>query len=134
MNIRSNPATTLAAVTTAPLPSSPKIFVTPDEAPDLRVLPSVLDLAAAFGSDFALAIQDEAGVTDYVNYPEQMQAALERHDAILRAVIGAHGGYVFSTAGDSFAAAFGRAGDAVECLLALRNGDEGDLPLSASTV
>ncbi len=44
------------------------------EAPDLRVLPSVLDLAAAFGSDFALAIQDEAGVTDYVNYPEQMQA------------------------------------------------------------
>jgi uncharacterized protein len=28
----------------------------------------------------------------------------------------------------------GRAGDAVECLLALRNGDEGDLPLSASTV
>jgi hypothetical protein len=42
--------------------------------PDLRVLPSVLDLAAAFGSDFALAIQDEAGETAYLNYPEQMEA------------------------------------------------------------
>ncbi len=37
MNIRSNPDTTLPAVTTGPLPSSRKIFVTPDEAPDLRV-------------------------------------------------------------------------------------------------
>jgi hypothetical protein len=44
------------------------------EPPDLRVLPSVLDLAAAFGSDFALAIQDEAGQTAYLNYPEQMEA------------------------------------------------------------
>ncbi len=39
-----------------------------------RALPSVLDLAAAFGSDFALAIQDDAGETAYVNYPEQMEA------------------------------------------------------------
>src|SRR5260370_28865256 len=37
MNIRSNPATTLPAVTTGPLPSSRKIFVTPDQAPDVRV-------------------------------------------------------------------------------------------------
>ena len=37
MNIRSNPDTTLPAVTTAPLPSSRKIFATPDSAPDLRV-------------------------------------------------------------------------------------------------
>ncbi|MDP1910257.1 MAG: hypothetical protein Q8K85_18320, partial [Hyphomicrobium sp.] len=37
MNIRSNPDTTLPAVTTGPLPSSRKIFVTPDEAPDVRV-------------------------------------------------------------------------------------------------
>ena len=44
---------------------------TPDEP---RVLPSALDLAAAFGSDFALAIQDEAGETAYQNYPEQMAA------------------------------------------------------------
>src|ERR1700686_1407849 len=37
MNIRSNPDTTLPAVTTGPLPSSRKIFVAPDEAPDVRV-------------------------------------------------------------------------------------------------
>src|SRR5438093_829998 len=37
MNIRSNPDTTLPAVTTGPLPASRKIFVTPDEAPDVKV-------------------------------------------------------------------------------------------------
>jgi phosphomethylpyrimidine synthase len=37
MNIRSNPDTTLPAVTTGPLASSRKIFATPDSAPDLRV-------------------------------------------------------------------------------------------------
>jgi len=38
-----------------------------------RLLASPLDLAAAFGSDFALAIQDEAGQTAYLHYPEQME-------------------------------------------------------------
>ena len=37
MNIRSNPDKTLPAVTTGPLPSSRKIFASPDAAPDLRV-------------------------------------------------------------------------------------------------
>src|SRR6266568_4771081 len=37
MNIRSNPDTTLPAVTTGPLPASRKIWVTPDEASDVRV-------------------------------------------------------------------------------------------------
>ena len=37
MNIRSNPDTTLPAVTTGPLPASRKIWVTPDEATDVRV-------------------------------------------------------------------------------------------------
>src|SRR5438552_15093499 len=37
MNIRSNPDTTLPAVTTGPLPASRKIFVTPEAAPDVRV-------------------------------------------------------------------------------------------------
>ena len=35
------------------------------------------------------------------------------HDAIVRTAIEGNGGYVFTTAGDSFAAAFGRASDAV---------------------
>ena len=37
MNIRSNPDTTLPAVTTGPLPSSRKIFASPAAAPDVKV-------------------------------------------------------------------------------------------------
>ena len=37
MNIRSNPDTTLPAVTTGPLPSSRKIFSTAEAAPDVKV-------------------------------------------------------------------------------------------------
>jgi hypothetical protein len=43
--------------------------------------------------------------------PEAMRVAVARHDAIVRAAIERRGGYVFSTAGDSFAAAFARATD-----------------------
>ena len=42
-------------------------------------------------------------------YPDVMEAALARHDAIVRHAIGAHGGTVFSTGGDGVAAAFPRA-------------------------
>src|SRR5262245_11282274 len=44
---------------------------------------------------------------------EAMGAALARHDALLRAAILAHGGYVVKTMGDSFHAAFARAPDAL---------------------
>jgi predicted ATPase/class 3 adenylate cyclase len=46
-------------------------------------------------------------------HPDEMQDALERHDRILRRSIESHGGYVFSTAGDAYAAAFAVARDAV---------------------
>jgi predicted ATPase/class 3 adenylate cyclase len=42
-----------------------------------------------------------------------MSRSLQLHDEILRSSIEAAGGYVFTTAGDSFAAAFTRASDAV---------------------
>jgi predicted ATPase/DNA-binding SARP family transcriptional activator len=42
-----------------------------------------------------------------------MSASLAVHDALLRDILESCGGYVFSTAGDSFAAAFTRASDAV---------------------
>jgi hypothetical protein len=41
---------------------------------DPRLLPSPLDLAGAFGSDFAYDIQKEAGQTKYANYDEQLKA------------------------------------------------------------
>jgi predicted ATPase/class 3 adenylate cyclase len=44
---------------------------------------------------------------------DAMSASLVVHDAIVRGAIDACGGYVFATAGDSFAAAFARASDAV---------------------
>ncbi|HKA03354.1 MAG TPA: adenylate/guanylate cyclase domain-containing protein, partial [Acidimicrobiales bacterium] len=44
---------------------------------------------------------------------EAMSASLAVHDAILRDAIEGAGGYVFSTGGDSFSAAFPRASDAV---------------------
>ena len=49
--------------------------------------------------------------------PTEMRAALARHDDVLRSAIDAHGGYVFSTGGDGFAVAFGRAGDAAAAAL-----------------
>jgi predicted ATPase len=42
-----------------------------------------------------------------------MRDALERHDTIVRSAIETYDGYVFSTGGDGFAAAFERAGEAL---------------------
>src|SRR5215217_7626129 len=46
-----------------------------------------------------------------------MQAALVRHDELLRSVIEEHGGYVFKTVGDAFCATFPTAPDALEAAL-----------------
>jgi predicted ATPase/class 3 adenylate cyclase len=50
-------------------------------------------------------------------HPHEMQSALERHDQLLRGSIESHRGYVFSTAGDAFAAAFAIAGDAIDAAI-----------------
>jgi predicted ATPase/class 3 adenylate cyclase len=55
-------------------------------------------------------------------HPAEMQVALERHDLILRTAIEVNGGYVFSTAGDAFAAAFARASDAIEAAIDAQRG------------
>ena len=49
--------------------------------------------------------------------PEAMRLALARHDALLRAVIERHHGYVFKTVGDAFCAAFPTAPDALNAAL-----------------
>jgi predicted ATPase/class 3 adenylate cyclase len=46
-----------------------------------------------------------------------MEAALARHDEVVGGVIDEHGGYVFSTAGDSFAASFARADHALSAAI-----------------
>jgi predicted ATPase/class 3 adenylate cyclase len=47
-----------------------------------------------------------------------MQAAVQRHDTLMRAALVAHGGHVFKTIGDAFCAAFWRPDDAVRAMLA----------------
>ncbi len=49
--------------------------------------------------------------------PEAMRTALARHDALLRAAIERHHGYVFKTVGDAFCAAFPTARDALHATL-----------------
>ncbi|MDQ3910252.1 MAG: adenylate/guanylate cyclase domain-containing protein, partial [Actinomycetota bacterium] len=51
-----------------------------------------------------------------------MQAALARHDEILKRAIEEHGGYVFKTVGDAFCAAFATAPDALEAALEAQRG------------
>ena len=52
---------------------------------------------------------------------DAMSASLRVHDEILRRGIEGRGGYVFTTAGDAFCAAFSRASDATECAVAVQN-------------
>jgi predicted ATPase/class 3 adenylate cyclase len=47
------------------------------------------------------------------SHGEEMRSALAVHDEIVRAEIEGHGGYVFATGGDGYAAAFARAADAL---------------------
>ena len=51
----------------------------------------------------------------------EMGRALRRHDEILRAHIETHNGFVFTTAGDSFCAAFGTARDALSAASAAQH-------------
>src|SRR5919112_246210 len=49
--------------------------------------------------------------------PQAMQAALARHDVLLRRAIEEHGGFVFKTIGDAFCCAFWTATDALDAAL-----------------
>src|SRR3954447_18267130 len=59
----------------------------------------------------------EGSTARWEGQPEAMRVALARHDALLRAAIHEHDGYVVKTMGDAFHAAFARAPDAVAAAL-----------------
>src|SRR5436190_16045768 len=59
----------------------------------------------------------EGSTTRWEHFPQAMKAAMERHDAILRAAIEANGGFVFRTEGDAFRAAFPTAPRALQAAL-----------------
>src|SRR5215207_7833675 len=48
----------------------------------------------------------EGSTKRWQRHREAMEAAVARHDHLLRAAIEGHGGYVFKTVGDAFCAAF----------------------------
>jgi predicted ATPase/class 3 adenylate cyclase len=59
----------------------------------------------------------EGSTVRWEGAPDKMELALERHDALMRGAIEAHGGYVFKTMGDAFCAAFATAPDALAAAL-----------------
>jgi predicted ATPase/class 3 adenylate cyclase len=59
----------------------------------------------------------EGSTRRWESSPDAMAVALARHDALLRAAIEAHGGYVFKVMGDAFCAAFATAPDAAAAAL-----------------
>src|SRR5512138_1967077 len=78
MNIRSNPDTTLPAVTTGTLPSSRKIFATPDAAPDLRVPLREIILSEGAGEP-NLPVYDTSGPYTDPTVVIDVNAGLARH-------------------------------------------------------
>jgi class 3 adenylate cyclase len=81
---------------------------------DTVTRPSPLPGVCADGECATFLFTDIEGSTRlWDEHPVEMQAALERHDEILRISIEAHDGYVFSTAGDTFSASFAKAGGAI---------------------
>jgi predicted ATPase/class 3 adenylate cyclase len=64
----------------------------------------------------------EGSTSAWEAHPDAMAQAIARHDAIVRDAIEGTAGYVFSTAGDSFAAAFVRPADAVQAALDAQHG------------
>src|SRR3979490_2027513 len=78
MNIRSNPDTTLPAVTTGPLPASRKIWITPDEALDVRVPLREIILSEGAGEP-NLSVYDTTGPYTDPNVVIDVNAGLPRN-------------------------------------------------------
>src|SRR6187551_2909196 len=77
MNIRSNPDTTLPAVTTGPLPSSRKVYSIPESAPDLRVPIREIILSKGAGEP-DLPVYDTSGPYTDPNVIIDVNAGLPR--------------------------------------------------------
>ncbi len=74
----------------------------------------------------------EGSTRRWEEFPAEMEAAVERHDEIVRSTVEGHRGYVFTTAGDSFAVAFARVDDAVDAAVAAQDRLESEVwPLGA---
>lgn len=81
--------------------------------------------AAPSGHVTFLFTDVEGSTALWDRHPDAMEDALAEHDRHIRAVADAHDGYVFTTAGDSFAIAFPTAIDAVWSALEIQHGLSG---------
>ena len=80
--------------------------------------PAPLDgVALPTGTVTFLFTDIEGSTQRWDAHREAMSAAVQRHDAIVRAAMDAHGGYVFKTLGDAFCVAFARSDAAVAAAL-----------------
>ena len=59
----------------------------------------------------------EGSTLRWESHPAAMQAAVRRHDEVMRAAVAAHGGHVFKTVGDAFCVAFWRPAEALAAIL-----------------
>ena len=69
----------------------------------------------------------EGSTTLWDRSPRAMSAALVKHDAALREAIERHGGHIFATGGDGFAAVFASAAEASRAAI------DGQLAISATS-
>jgi len=78
--------------------------------------PSMPDLPT--GSITFLFTDIESSITRWDHHPQVMRTALARHNAILRQIITAHGGFVFTMKGDAVYAVFAVASGAISTAVA----------------
>jgi predicted ATPase/class 3 adenylate cyclase len=76
-----------------------------------------MDTTLPSGTITFLFTDIESSTEHFAQQPAAMQAALERHHAILQAAIDAQGGYVFQIVGDAFCAAFHTARQGLDAAL-----------------
>ncbi|MBV8671711.1 MAG: adenylate/guanylate cyclase domain-containing protein [Candidatus Eremiobacteraeota bacterium] len=73
----------------------------------------VADIGVPTGTVTFLFTDIEGSTKRWETHGDNMRAAVESHDALLRGIFEGHNGYVFKTVGDAFCVAFASAADAV---------------------
>ena len=81
---------------------------------------ALLNVSQPTGTVTFLFTDVESSTNWWAADPDAMSRSLRVHDSIMREVIAQHDGYTFSTAGDSFAAAFSRASSGVAAAIAIQ--------------
>jgi predicted ATPase/class 3 adenylate cyclase len=82
----------------------------------------MIEVSAPTGIVTFLFTDIEGSTRLWDQHPDAMAQAMETHDALLSDVADAHGGYVFSQAGDGWGISFGSPAVAIDAALAIQEG------------